>query len=77
MQNEQIALDPLAISLPALDQLLQRSLTEKKGLAIFIGDHILHAIFVAQRDANTLELRSQAFERLLVRIDRIDAIAIS
>jgi hypothetical protein len=61
----------------AINELLQPSLAEKKGLAIFLGGQVLIAIFVARHDAHTLVQRSQAYARLLLRIDRIDAIAIS
>jgi hypothetical protein len=59
-----------------VDALLEQSLTKIKGLSIYIGGQVISAIFVQRIDANTIELRNQSFERIVLRMDRIDAIAI-
>ncbi len=59
-----------------LDDLLEQSLAQKKGLAIYLSAQVIHAIFVRRIDENTIELRNQTSTRVIVRCDRIDAISI-
>jgi hypothetical protein len=61
----------------AVEEVLNQSLAQKKGLAIYIGGQTINAIFVKRIDDGTIEVRNQQFGRILIRIDRIDAIAIS
>lgn len=65
-----------ALSNAAVEEVLNQSLSQKKGMAIYIGGQIINAIFVKRIDANTIEVKNQSFGRMLIRTDRIDAIAI-
>jgi hypothetical protein len=66
-----------ALSATAVEEVLNQSLTQKKGMAIHIGGQIINAIFVKRIDANTIEVKNQSYGRILIRMDRVDAIAIS
>ncbi len=71
---------PSPISVPAAaayDELFNLSFTQKKGLSVYVGGQIVVGVFVKRIDANTIELRSQQFARIIVRLDRVDAIALS
>jgi len=59
-----------------LDDVLEQSIAQKKGLAIYLGAQVIHAIFVRRIDENTIELRNQTSNRVIVRCDRIEAISI-
>ena len=61
----------------AIEEILSQSLVQKKGMAIYIGGQVINAIFVKRIDANTIEVRNQTFGRIIIRQDRIDAIALS
>ena len=64
------------LSRTILDDLLEQSMAQKKGLAIYLSAQVIHAIFVRRIDENTIELRNQTSNRVIVRCDRIDAISI-
>ena len=64
------------LSTTAVEEVLNQSLAQKKGMAIYIGGQVINAIFVKRIDANTIEVKNQSFGRMLIRTDRIDAIAI-
>lgn len=66
----------LEISRIALDEILTSSLANRQGLAIYLSAQVIHAIFVRRIDDNTIELRNQTSNRVIVRCDRIDAISI-
>lgn len=66
-----------ALAPAAFEEVLNQSLTQKKGLSIYVAGQVINAIFVKRVDANTIEVRNQTFGRILIRVDRIDAIAIS
>jgi hypothetical protein len=59
-----------------LDELLEQSIAQKKGLAIYLSAQVIHAIFVRRIDENTIELRNQTSNRVIIRCDRIDAISL-
>jgi hypothetical protein len=65
-----------AMAPAALEEVLNQSLAQKKGLAIHVAGQVINAIFVKRVDANMIEVRNQTFARILIRTDRIDAIAI-
>jgi hypothetical protein len=65
------------INRAAVEEVLNQSLAQKKGLNLYIGGQVISGVFVKKIDDNTIEVRNQQFGRILVRIDRIDAIAIS
>ena len=66
-----------ALSAPAIEEVLNQSLAQKKGMSIYIGGQVINAIFVRRIDANTIEVKNQTFGRIIIRMDRVDAIAIS
>lgn len=66
-----------ALASAAVEEVLNQSLTQKKGLAIHMGGQVINAIFVKRIDGNTIEVKNQTFGRILIRMDRVDAIAIS
>ena len=61
----------------AHEELFNTSLTQKKGLSLYVAGQVVVGVFVRRIDANTIELRSQQFTRIIVRLDRVDAIALS
>jgi hypothetical protein len=65
------------LSPATVEEILNQSLTQKKGMAIHIGGQVINAIFVKRIDANTIEVKNQTFSRIIIRMDRVDAIAIS
>jgi threonine dehydratase len=78
MSQTSLAQSPSAAIAPAaLEEVLNQSLAQKKGLAIHVAGQVINAVFVKRVDANTIEVRNQTFGRILIRVDRIDAIAIS
>ena len=66
-----------AFSAAAVEEILNQSLAQKKGMSIYIGGQVINAIFVKRIDANTIEVKNQTFGRIIIRTDRVDAIAIS
>ena len=66
-----------AFSAIAVEEILNQSLAQKKGLSIYIGGQIINAIFVKRIDANTIEVKNQSFGRIIIRMDRVDAISIA
>ena len=66
-----------ALSAATVEEVLNQSLTQKKGMSIYIGGQVINAIFVKRIDGNTIEVRNQTFGRIIIRMDRVDAIAIS
>ena len=61
----------------AYEELFNLSLSQKKGLSIYVGGQVVVGVFVRRIDANIIELRSQQFAKIIVRLDRVDAIALS
>ena len=66
-----------ALASAVVEEVLNQSLTQKKGVAIYVGGQVINAIFVKRIDANTIEVKNQTFGRIIIRMDRVDAIAIS
>lgn len=66
-----------AMATAAIEEVLNQSLAQKKGMAIYIGGQVINAIFVKRIDGNTIEVKNQSFARILIRLDRVDAIAIA
>jgi hypothetical protein len=65
------------INRAAIEEVFNQSLAQKRGVSIYIGSQVINGLFVKKIDENTIEVRNQQFGRILIRIDRIDAIAIS
>ena len=66
-----------ALAPAAVEEILNQSLAQKKGMSIYIGGQVINCVFVKRIDANTIEVRNQAVSRIIIRVDRIDAIALS
>jgi len=66
-----------ALSPAAVEEILNQSLSQKKGMTIYIGGQVINCVFVKRIDGNTIEVRNQAVSRIIIRVDRIDAIALS
>jgi len=77
MTQPTLAQSVAAMAAPAFEEVLNQSLAQKKGLSIYIAGQVINGVFVKRIDANTIEVRNQTFGRILIRVDRIDAIAIS
>ena len=56
--------------------LLEASLNEKKGLMLFVKGQAIPGM-VVKIDAETVELRSREYSRIVVKIDSIDAAAMT
>ena len=66
-----------ALNAAAVEEILNTSLAQKKGMSIYMGGQTINCVFVKRIDGNTIEVRNQQFGRVVLRIDRIDAIALS
>jgi hypothetical protein len=77
MAQPSLAQSASGLGQAAVEEILNQSLTQKKGMSIYIGGQVINAIFVKRIDANTIEVRNQTFGRIIIRLDRIDAIALS
>jgi len=66
-----------ALSPAAVEEILNQSLSQKKGMTIYIDGQVINGIFVKRIDGNTIEVRNQTYSRIIIRVDRIDAIALS
>jgi len=53
------------------------SIAAAKELIEAQGGQVINGVFVKRLDANTIEVRNQTFGRIIIRVDRIDAIALS
>ena len=59
-----------------MKEILEASQTEKKGVMVYVkGQSIGGAVVKISGD--TVELRSREYSRIIVRIDAIDAVAMS
>jgi hypothetical protein len=68
-----------AQNLPALSyqELLDRSEKEKKGLMFYVKGQTIAGVFVKRVGSDAIEIRNQAYSRLIIRIDSIDAVAMN
>lgn len=60
----------------AFDELIDFSMNEKKGLTFFVAGQEVGGMVVKRHDDGVLELRSQQYRRILLRLDRVDAVAV-
>jgi len=58
-------------------ELLDRSEKEKKGLMFYVKGQTIAGVFVKRVGSDAIEIRNQAYSRLIIRIDSIDALAIN
>ena len=56
--------------------ILEASQNEKKGLMLYVKGQAIPGL-VVKIDADTVELRSREYSRIVVKIDAIDAAAMS
>lgn len=59
----------------AFHELIQFSLAEKAGLTFFLNGQALPAVVTKIIDERTIEARSQQYERIVIRLGRVNAIA--
>lgn len=63
-------------SLPAaFTELVEQSLQERSGLTFFIDGQALPAVVTKIIDPDTIEGRSQQYERIVIRLRHVSAIA--
>ncbi|SPF43677.1 exported hypothetical protein [Candidatus Sulfopaludibacter sp. SbA4] len=60
----------------AMKDILEASQNDKKGLMLYVKGQSIAGI-VVKIGGDTVELRSREYNRILVRIDAIDAVAMS
>ncbi len=60
---------------PMIQQMLEFSLNEKRGITIFLAGQTIGG-GVVKLSADAVELRSKEYTRIIVRIDAIQAIAL-
>jgi hypothetical protein len=72
-----------AVGLPAaakeremLKSILEASQNEKKGVTLYVRGQAIPGI-VVKVDADTVEMRSREYSRIVVRLDSIDAAAMA
>ena len=58
-------------------ELIEWSANEKRGLVLFVKGQTVAGIVVKIGEDGTIELKSQTYSRIIVRLDAIDAIAAS
>ena len=72
--------DPMA-TVPStgvpFDELLDVSLSEKRGLTFFIGGQTLPGVVTKRISLDAVEVRNQSHDRIVVRLDRVDAVALN
>ena len=57
-------------------QILEASQNEKKGIMLYVKGHQIAGV-VTKVSADSVELRSREYSRIVVRIDSVDAAALS
>ena len=55
-------------------EIAQQSMAEKFGLQFHVGGQIIPGVVTRIADDGTIEARSQAHDRIIIRLDRVDAI---
>jgi endonuclease YncB( thermonuclease family) len=58
-------------------ELLELSRTEKKGLTFYTGGQSIAGIVMKVNGNETVEVRNQTHSRVVIRLDRVDAVAIA
>ena len=56
-------------------ELLQESLAKKFGLQFYLQGQVIPGIVTKITDDNVVEVKNQEHERIMIRLDRVDAIA--
>ena len=63
-----------------MNELFQASLKDKKGLMLYVNGQTIAGVVVSVGGGvgdNTIELKSREYSRIIVKIDAIDAVAMS
>lgn len=60
-----------------LEELLTLSRDQKKGVLLFVQGQSIAGLVTKIGDDGMVEMRSQQYSRIVVRIDRIDGAALS
>ncbi|HVJ80496.1 MAG TPA: hypothetical protein VNC50_05455 [Planctomycetia bacterium] len=58
-------------------ELLEASLQSKKGLVFYFRGQQVAGVVVKAPENGVVELRNQAYGRILIRLDNVDAVAIA
>jgi hypothetical protein len=58
-------------------EIIETSLKEKRGLTIFIKGQTIAGIVTQIIGLEAIEVRNQTFSKVIIRLDAIDAMAIS
>ena len=59
-------------------ELFQVGQREKKGLTFYVGGQTIAGIVVrVEESGGTVEARNQTHSRIVIRLDRVDAVALS
>ena len=58
----------------AYHELLEASMTEKFGLEFYVKGQVIPGIVTAISDDGAVEVRNQRQDRVIIRLDRIDAL---
>ena len=58
-------------------ELIETSMKEKRGLTIFIKGQTIAGIVTQIIGLEAIEVRNQTFSKVIIRLDAIDAMAIS
>jgi len=61
---------------PAVQELFQLSMKEKRGITFFLPGQAIAGV-VTKVDAEAVEARSQTHSRIIIRLDQILAVAIA
>lgn len=58
-------------------ELFERSQKEKKGLTFYVHGQTIAGVVAKIIGTEAVEIRNQTFSRIIIRLDRIDALAIN
>jgi hypothetical protein len=58
------------------DELINISMKEKRGLTFFVAGQTIGGMVVRRHDDGALELSNQQYRRIVLRLDRVDAVAL-
>ena len=64
----------LAAEPSPFEALFAKSLEEKKGLLFYVNGQEIPGIVTRVIDENTIEVRNQQYDRIIIRLDRVDAV---
>lgn len=59
----------------AFQELFDYSLKEKKGLTFFVQGQMIPGVVTKMVGEDAIEVRNQTSSRIIIRVDRIDAVA--